>query len=140
MYVGDQKVWPATPSFTRQRINKSGSWSAPFYVDTVVAGWVPDAMFPGEVVSDGLQVSGSAQAVVSAQLNLTTGWNSPTITLRRNGSVIATHTTAPQKTTTTVTLSATVDMADGDLITVTYLATALEHYVTAGSYIDVAPA
>ena len=100
---------PRSSGFSRQRIVKSGTYTAPqgqsFYQ---VTDWASDVTYPCTVGTNSMVVQGTKP---SATLN----WNLPGtgtgIQFKRNGTVIA------GGSSTARTGSATVSVANGDVIT-----------------------
>lgn len=128
------KVWPTTPPFVRQRINKSGSQTLPGSVTVQIVGWASDGTYPGVVASNALQVVGSGAASVTAVVGFSvspSGSNSTT--LRVNGSQVASNNTFASSRT----LSWSGTLAAGDLITVWHAASFGN--ITTSTYIDVNP-
>lgn len=96
-------------SFARQRINKSGTYTAPqgqsFYQAT---GWVSDTTYPCTVGTNSMVVSGTNPTA-------TLTWNLPGtgtgIQFKRNGTIIAGNSSTARSS------SATVSVSNGDIIT-----------------------
>lgn len=125
------KVWP---SFTRQRINKSGTQSMPGSGTVQITGWTPDGTYPGVVSSNALQVVGAGAASVTAVIGFTASpiASNPT-TLRINGTVVATNNTFASSRT----LNWSGTLAAGDLLTLWHAASFGN--ITTSTYIDVNP-
>lgn len=118
------KVWP---SFTRQRMVKSGTFTRPSNQSGTVqvTGWESDGTYPSTVTSHALVVQGAGDATIAWNLTGSLG----TISVRLNGDQISASRTG--------SVSGTVE--EGDQITVFLTSNFQAATVTAGAYIEVIP-
>lgn len=119
----------------RQRMNKNGNYSGDS-TGQPTTGWTSDSTYPAIINNNRLQVVGSGPATVSATMNVSTNGAAVTITLRHNGTVVATVTWTDPSNNVIKTFSANRTVAAGDLIDI--LVTTRFHTINAsGTYVEV---
>lgn len=127
------KVWP---SFVRQRMNQSGSFTPPSpNTQALVTGWTSDVTYPAVIVSNQLEVAVGGPASVTFGAKSGTGTAARYVYLRHNNTQIATFTIA-SGASGSATWTGT--LADGDLLTMWVQRGSVSVGVSAG-YIDVQP-
>lgn len=120
------KVWP---TFARQRMVKSGTWSSSYMSGTMqVTGWASDGTYPAAVSGNSLVVSGSGSVTVSWSFT-GSGGGSSNWKIRHNSSGIGSNRSG--------TVSRTV--ADGDTISFWYTNAGALNYTITGGYVEIIP-
>lgn len=130
------KVWP---TFARQRMVKSGTYTPPQSSTTQVTGWASDTTYPAVVQSNALKIVGSGAITLTVLVDTTSSGSGPSWRVMRNSTQVNQFTSSAGQT---YTKTYNLTVADGDLISLTAIASGFGLYcgIEPPSYIDAAPA
>lgn len=117
VYVGTTKVWPTTPPFARQRMNKSGNWSTSAGdMRERLTGWASDPAYPATITNNQLTITGGGTVTISGTI-LTAALTTFQVIVMHNNTDIWTS-DVPGGTHATEFALPSVTVADGDTITI----------------------
>ncbi len=137
IYAGAVKVWP---SFSRQRMNKSGLHAAT-YTFHQVNSFVADGTYPGDVSGgNSMLISGSGACTVTAHCVRANTSGNVVFQLRRNGNAIGDNLTVSGTTSGDITWTGT--LADGDYLDLWQYrnsAAGSSSGCTDGTYVEIVP-
>lgn len=136
--IADAGTVTAVMNLTRQRMNRSGTFSGSNGSEQTLNGWSSDATYPADVSGNALIVAGGGNSTVTFSINFATTFSvSGTCRLYRNGSQIGSTLTMSSNGTYNIVWSGT--LSANDALTATFTKGGSFGSVSSG-YIDAAPA